>query len=62
MNWRLIETYSGWIIEYKSGAFGTWQAVNQSRHYQWEPPLPAVFSSRREAAQEMAKLVEEAAE
>lgn len=59
MNWRLTEVSSGWIIEYRAGSFSSWKAVNQSRHYSWEPCQPAVFSSKHEASVEMARLVEE---
>ncbi|MFN6684599.1 hypothetical protein ACK4CS_00045 [Enterococcus gallinarum] len=58
MKWRLVRhPYGGWMIEYKNGVFGGWQKVNTARHYQWEPPLPAVFKKKEEATLEMAKLI-----
>ncbi|WP_277891935.1 hypothetical protein [Enterococcus lactis] len=58
MQWRLVQhPYGGWIIEYKNGILSGWQKVNEARHYQWEPSLPAVFKKKEEASAEMAKLI-----
>ena len=58
MQWRLTRhPYGGWMIEYKNSILGGWQKVNGARHYQWEPPLPAVFSTKKEATAEMVKLI-----
>lgn len=58
MNWRLTKSVNGgWVIECKQGFFSGWQVVSQARSFQWEPGQPAIFSTKQEAAVEMAKLI-----
>lgn len=57
MQWRLNRVSHGWVIEYKKGAFSTWQMVNDARSFSWEPSLPKIFNNKKAAAEQMAKLI-----
>ncbi|MGL4697115.1 hypothetical protein [Enterococcus larvae] len=58
MQWRLTKTARGWCIEYQSGIFSGWKMVNDARRFSFEPSLPKFFGDKKEAASEMAKLIE----
>ena len=57
MQWRLTKKQFGWVIEYKKGALSPWRKVINHRRFSFEPDIPATFSTKEEAAGEMAKIM-----